>query len=117
MLARRRSPGQTATLVQSAPVFAALGERTRLRLLMRLGSDSPTSIARLTDGTHLTRQVVTKHLRVLADTGLARSVRHGRELRFQLEAGPLEEARRSLELIARRWDEALLRLKAGVEGD
>jgi DNA-binding transcriptional ArsR family regulator len=98
-------------------VFAALGERTRLRLVIRLGSDGPTSIARLTDGTDLTRQAVAKHLRVLAETGLARSVRHGREQRWQLEAGPLEEARRLLELIAQRWDEALGRLKAGVEGD
>jgi len=118
MLARQRSPrGRAATVVQSAPVFAALGDRTRLRLVTRMGSDGPLSIARLTDGTDVTRQAVAKHLRVLANAGLAKSVRHGREQLWQLDPGPLDEAHRSLELIAQRWDEALLRLKGRVEED
>ncbi len=118
MLARRRSPrGQAATVAWSAPVFAALGDRTRLRLVARLGSEGPLSIARLTDGTDVTRQAVTKHLRVLADVGLARNVRRGRERLWRLETASLEEARRSLDSVAQRWDEALLRLKAGVEED
>jgi DNA-binding transcriptional ArsR family regulator len=116
MLARQRSTrGRAATVVQSAPVFAALGDQTRLRLVTRLGSDGPLSIARLTDGTDVTRQAVAKHLRVLANAGLAKSVRQGREQLWRLEPGPLDEAHRSLELIAQRWDEALLRLKARVE--
>jgi DNA-binding transcriptional ArsR family regulator len=98
-------------------VFAALGDRTRLRLVTRLGSDGPLSIARLTDGTNVTRQAVAKHLRVLADAGLARGLRHGRQQVWQLEAGPLDDARRSLDVLAQRWDEALLRMKAAVEGD
>ncbi len=98
-----------------APVFAALGDQTRLRLVARLGSDGPLSIARLTDGTDVTRQAVAKHLRVLAEAGLARSVRQGRERLWQLDRSRLEEARRSLERIAERWDEALDRLKAAVE--
>ncbi len=118
MLARRRSRrGQAAAVARSAPVFAALGDRTRLRLVARLGSEGPLSIARLTDGTDVTRQAVTKHLRVLADAGLARNVRRGREQLWQLEAASLEEARRSLDSVAQRWEEALLRLKAGVEED
>jgi len=52
---------------------------------------------------------------VLANAGLAKSVRQGREQLWRLEPGPLDEAHRSLELIAQRWDEALLRLKARVE--
>jgi DNA-binding transcriptional ArsR family regulator len=98
-----------------APVFAALGDQTRLRLVARLGSEGPLSIARLTDGTDVTRQAVAKHLRVLADAGLARSVRRGRERLWQLDAARLEEARRSLERIAERWEEALDRLKSAVE--
>jgi len=98
-------------------MFAALGDQTRLRLVARLGSEGPLSIARLTDGTDVTRQAVTKHLRVLADAGLARGVRQGREQVWQLEAGRLEEARRSLERIAQRWDAVLLRLQAAVEED
>ena len=98
-----------------APVFAALGDQTRLRLVARLGNEGPLSIARLTEGTDVTRQAVAKHLRVLADAGLARSVRQGRERLWQLDQSRIEEARRSLERIAERWEEALGRLKAVVE--
>ena len=118
MSPRRSSPrGQVAALAQSALVFAALGDQTRLRLVARLGSEGPLSIARLTDGTDVTRQAVAKHLRVLADAGLARGVRQGREQLWQVEPAPLDRARRSLERIAQRWDEALLRLRAAVEED
>jgi DNA-binding transcriptional ArsR family regulator len=116
MLARPSSArDQAATLARSAPVFAALGDRTRLRLVARLGREGPLSIARLTDGADVTRQAVTKHLRILADAGLARGERNGREQVWQLTAGRLHEARRSLERIAEHWDEALLRLQASVE--
>ena len=99
----------------TAPVFAALGDETRLRLLNRLGTDGPLSIARLTNGTDVTRQAVTKHLHVLAGAGLARGRRQGRERLWQLEPEPLEEARRFLDLVSRQWDEALARLKDAVE--
>lgn len=100
----------------SAPLFAALGDETRLRLVGRLGTEGPLSIARLTAGTDLTRQAVTKHLHVLAGAGLARGSRRGRERLWQLEPRQLEEARRRLGLISRQWDEALGRLKASLEG-
>ena len=103
-------------VTRSAPVFAALGDETRLRLLSRLGGEGPLSIARLTTGTRVTRQAVTKHLHVLAEAGLARGVRHGREQLWEVEPAPLQEARRYLDLVSQRWDEALDRLKASVEG-
>jgi len=81
----------------------------------RLGVDGPLSIARLTTGTDVTRQAVTKHLHVLADAGLARGTRQGRERLWTLEPEPLEEARRFLDLISQQWDETLGRLKAAVE--
>ena len=96
-------------------MFAALGDQTRLRLVARLGREGPLSISRLKDGTEVTRQAVTKHLRVLADAGLARGERQGREQLWQLRRAPLDEARQSLERIAQRWDEALRRLKEAVE--
>jgi DNA-binding transcriptional ArsR family regulator len=108
---------RVARLSQSVPLFAALGDETRLRLVTRLGAEGPLSISRLTDGTDLTRQAVTKHLRVLARAGVARSIRRGREQLWRIEPTPLEQARRSLEHIARRWDEALLRMKKTVEED
>jgi DNA-binding transcriptional ArsR family regulator len=99
---------------ETAPVFAALGDEMRLRLVARLGSDGPLSTAHLTAGTDLTRQGITKHLEVLADAGLARSVRHGRERLWQLDRRPLDEAQRYIETLSRQWDEALERLKRTV---
>jgi DNA-binding transcriptional ArsR family regulator len=96
-------------------VFAALGDPTRLHLVARLCREGPLSISRLSDGAGVTRQAVTKHLRVLADAGLARGLRRGREQLWQLEAAPLDAARRSLERISQRWDEVLGRLKAALE--
>ncbi len=115
MWARRASRAETAALQHVAPVFAALGDQTRLRLVARLCREGPLSISRLSDGAGVTRQAVTKHLRVLAGAGLARGSRRGREQLWELEAAPLAEARRSLERISQRWDEALGRLKAAVE--
>ena len=101
----------------SAPVFAALGDENRLRLLARLGSGEPMSISRLTAGSGITRQGVTKHLRVLAGAGLVRSRRRGKENLWQLERQRLEEARRSLDLISQQWDVSLAKLKLFVESD
>ncbi|MEO8090480.1 MAG: metalloregulator ArsR/SmtB family transcription factor [Gemmatimonadales bacterium] len=98
-----------------APVFAALGDENRLRLLTRLGEGEPLSIARLTAGSGISRQGITKHLRVLAGAGLVRSSRRGKESLWQLERRRLEEARRSLDLISRQWDESLAKLKLFVE--
>jgi len=99
----------------SAPLFAALGDKTRLRLVSRLCDDGPMSITRLTAGTRITRQAITKHLRVMEGAGLVRSRRHGRERVWQLDQQRLEDARRYLGLISRQWDEALGRLRKFVE--
>ena len=99
----------------SAPIFAALGDDTRLRLVAVLCVGGAMSIAQLTSGTDITRQAVTKHLHVLADAGLARHVKTGRERLWEFEPSQLDEARRSLELIAQQWDQALARLKRAVE--
>ena len=98
-----------------APVFAALGDETRLRLLGQLAGGEALSISRLTTGSGITRQGVTKHLRVLAGAGLVRSNRRGKESLWRLERRRLEEARRSLDLISRQWDKSLARLKLFVE--
>ncbi len=98
-----------------ASVFAALGDETRLSVLTKLCTGVPQSISRLTAGTHLSRQAVTKHLRVLANAGVVRSVRVGRENLFELEPQPLEEVRDYLDHVSRQWDDALARLKSHVE--
>jgi len=108
-LSRRRSP-------RAALLFAALGDKTRLRLVSRLCNDGPMSITRLTAGSHVSRQAVTKHLRVMERAGLVHGTRHGRESIWQMRQQRLEEARRYLQLIEMQWDEALGRLRKFVEG-
>lgn len=103
------------TLRKTAPVFAALGDPTRLRLLAALCAGGALSIAQLTAGTAVTRQAVTKHLTVLANAGLVHDVRRGRERLWRLEPSRIDEARRSLDAIAGQWEQALQRLKALVE--
>lgn len=100
----------------SAPLFAALGDQTRLRLVSRLCDDGPLSIVKLTAGADITRQAITKHLHVLEHAGLVRERRRGRESVWQLEAQRLSEARRYLDQISAQWDQALDRLRALVEG-
>jgi len=99
----------------SAPVFAALGDPTRLRLLARLCAAGPMSIVRLTSGSDVTRQAVSKHLNVLAGAGLVRGRRRGRESVWEVEPGQLLAARRFLDLMSLWWDDVLGRLKAAVE--
>ena len=99
----------------SAPLFAALGDEMRLRLVARLCEGGPLSITTLTTGSRVTRQAITKHLRVLEGAGLVRSRRRGRERLWQLEQRRLREARRYLDLISLQWDEALGRLRKLVE--
>lgn len=98
-----------------AHVFAALGDPTRLKLIAVLCAGGAFSIAQLTANTDISRQGVTKHLQVLADAGVVRDVRMGRERLWQLEPGQIEEAKRTLEVIGREWDVALAKLKAFAE--
>jgi len=100
-----------------ASVFAALGDDTRLALVARLCAASPQSIAQLTEGSALTRQGVTKHLRVLEDAGIVASVKAGRESHYAFKPQKLAEVQTYLEEVSRHWDEALGRLKTFAERD
>jgi DNA-binding transcriptional ArsR family regulator len=99
----------------AAPVFAALGEPTRLTLVARLCTEGPLSIARLSEGAGVTRQAVTKHLHTLADAGLVRDTQAGRERIWELETRRLKKARECLDQISSQWDTAIERLRAFVE--
>jgi DNA-binding transcriptional ArsR family regulator len=101
--------------VSSAPIFAALGDETRLKIVARLCTGGPQSIARLTVGSDITRQGVTKHLLVLADAGLIRSERQGRERRFAIQAHQLDIARRYLDLISAEWSRRLAALASHLD--
>lgn len=109
-----RTPGKSR-LERSAEVFAALGDETRLTLVARLGTGEGASIQQLTEGSELTRQAITKHLRVLEGAGLVRCRRNGRESDFTLLPQALDQAQRYLNAVSAQWDAALLRLKHFVE--
>lgn len=106
-----------AAVAGAAPIFAALGDETRLGLVMRLSAEGPLSIARLSAGVPVTRQAVTKHLHALAAAGLVRGSGGALQRRrlWELDSRRLREASRQLDRISQRWDDALGRLKTFVE--
>ena len=114
-MSRRVSSSVAANHRAHAPVFAALGDGTRLSLVAKLSGGQPRSIAQLTEGSRLTRQAITKHLRVLEKVEIVRSIRAGRESLFELHPEPIEELKNYLDLVSRHWDRTLSRLKAFVE--
>jgi len=115
-MSRRRSFARV-DVTSAAPIFAALGDETRLRLVAGLCAGGPTSIARLSAGMPVTRQAVTKHLHALAAAGLVRGRRVGRQRRrvWELDTRRLHEARQYLDRVSQQWDGVLARLKAFVE--
>jgi DNA-binding transcriptional ArsR family regulator len=113
----RKNRRQIATMADGphAPVFAALGDQTRLSLVGKLCRGKPHSISQLTEGSKLTRQAITKHLRVLERAGIVRCVRAGRESLFELDPEPIQEVKAYLDFVSEQWDHALSRLKSFVE--
>jgi DNA-binding transcriptional ArsR family regulator len=99
----------------AAPLFAALGDETRFRLLVRLSTGGPGSIASLRARSRVTRQAITKHLVVLSEAGLVRSSRRGRERIWELEPRRFADAHQYLDQISKQWDDALERLRRFVE--
>jgi DNA-binding transcriptional ArsR family regulator len=114
-MSHRRHSHTAAKRRSHAPVFAALGDETRLSLVAKLSNGQPHSISQLTEGFKLTRQAVTKHLRVLESAGIVRGVRAGRESLFEFDPEPIEEIKEYLDLVSEQWDRALARLKSFVE--
>ena len=111
----RRSRSTAVAVRHCAPTFAALGDTTRLQLVAQLCKAGPLSITQLAADSHVSRQAVTKHLRVLADAGLVAGEREGREVLWTIEPNALARARDHLETIATSWDSTLARLKRLVE--
>jgi DNA-binding transcriptional ArsR family regulator len=101
--------------VVHASVFAALGDERRLALVDKLRGGEPRSIAQLTAGSNLTRQAITKHLRVLESVGVVHGARRGRENLFEFKLEPIEEIRKYLDRVSEQWDQTLGRLKSFVE--
>ena len=114
-MSRKSSNSITAKQRAHAPVFAALGDETRLSLVAKLSGGQPRSISQLTRGSRLTRQAITKHLRVLENAAIVRNIRSGRESLFEFDPQPMEEIKEYLDLVSEQWDQALSRLRSFVE--
>jgi DNA-binding transcriptional ArsR family regulator len=114
-MSHRNHSSLAAKQRRRALVFAALGDATRLALVVKLSARLPYSISQLTQGSRLTRQAITKHLRVLESAGIVHSVRMGRESRFEFDPQPMEGIREYLDFVSEQWDQALSRLKSFVE--
>lgn len=104
-------------VAEAAPVFAALGDETRLKLLSRLCQEGPLSISRLSEGAPITRQAVTKHLDTLEGSGLVQASQKGRERIYEFAPARLRAAQRYLAQVSAEWDDALERLRRYVETD
>src|SRR2546422_5681550 len=112
----RKSPKLNAARLHAcAAIFAALGQETRLSLLTKLSEGHPCSISQLTEGSKLTRQAVTRHLRVLEEAGLVHSTPSGRENLFELDTRPFKDIGEYLDFVSDQWDQAFGRLKSFVE--
>ena len=114
-MSKRTSALTARQLGHYAPVFAALGDETRLLLLVRLCDAQTWSISRLAEGSPITRQAITKHLRVLEDAGVVNAEIRGRERLSNLEPQALADLRNYLAVVSQQWEQALSRLKAFVE--
>ena len=115
-MSRRSHSTRTARRRAHAPIFSALGDDTRLALVAKLCAGQPRSISQLTEGSRLTRQAITKHLRVLERVKIVHSVHTGRESLFQLNPEPIEDLKKYLDPVSEQWDQALSRLKSFLEG-
>lgn len=106
---------RNSTNRRQAHLFAALGDQTRLSLVSKLSDGRPRSITQLSEDHNLTRQAITKHLHVLADVGIVKCIRSGRESLYEFDAKPLNDLQTYLESVSQQWDDALARLKRFVE--
>jgi DNA-binding transcriptional ArsR family regulator len=116
-MSRKSRSGMAARPRAPAPIFAALGDKTRLALVAKLCGGQPRSISQLTRGSRLTRQAITKHLQVLERAEIVRSVHVGRESLFELNPEPIEELKKYLDRVSELWDRKLARLKSFVEAE
>ena len=98
------------------PSLLRWATRRGYRWSRSFASGQPRSISQLTEGSKLTRQAITKHLRVLERVKIVHSVRTGRESLFELDPEPMEELKKYLDRVSEQWDQALSRLKSFVEG-
>ncbi len=98
-------------------VFAALADATRLRLVERLRRAPGQSTSALGAGEPISRQAITKHLEVLAEAGLVRATRAGRERLWQLDPTPLQPVEAWITALSAEWESRFDRLEAFLQSN
>lgn len=106
---------QSIRVGSAANGFAALGDPTRLALLTMLSDGDARSITELSSGFDLSRQAITKHLRILEAEQLITGQRAGRETRFALQVKRLDDLGDFLQTVSQQWDQTLNRLREHLE--
>lgn len=112
---RRTSKAMSRKLdLEAADIFFALGDRTRLSVLNKLGSGAQSATA-LASGAKVSRQAIVKHLQVLEGAGLVTHEKRGREVLYLVDSERIREAQSYLDMVSVKWDEAIDRLKKSIE--
>ena len=106
-----------SSIQRQAEIFSVLGDRTRLRLVTSLMEGQIRSISDLSSDFEVSRQAVTKHLKLLQSVGVLIDEKAGRETRYRLNVEPLIETREMIESIENQWAQNLGRLKSFVENE
>jgi len=101
----------------AAPVFDALGDPHRLRMVIWLCDSGPCSTTVVTQSVPVTRQAATKHLALLESAGVVSSTKRGRERIWSVQTALLTDIGDYLERLSRQWDQRIERLRAFVEDD
>jgi len=97
-------------------VFQAIADPTR-RSLLQLLVDREMPVTAISGHFPMSRTAVSKHLRILAEAGLVKERKVGRETRYRLEPEPLLELKRWLAYYERYWENKMAALKRFVESD
>jgi DNA-binding transcriptional ArsR family regulator len=92
-------------------VFAALGDAGRRSLVEAVAGRGTATATELAAELPVTRQAVAKQLSALADAGLLRATRAGRETRYEVTPAPLEDAVEWMVSVGAAWDERLSALR------
>ena len=100
---------------RAGAVFEALADPTRRRLVGMLAARDTATATELAAELPVTRQAVAKHLAALDAAGLVAGRRLGRETRYRLTPGPLEDAAAWMARVGAEWDERLAALRRHLE--
>ncbi|GIO27350.1 MAG TPA: transcriptional regulator [Ornithinibacillus sp.] len=100
---------------QRRDVFIAIADPTRRKLIRLLADEEEVPLHELTEQFQIGRTAVSKHLAILKEANLVTNRKLGRETRYRLNAGPLQEVKDWLSFYEKFWNERAMVLKTILE--